>query len=145
VELDIKVIPIMSKDSLGEDEKLKRAIAFIKRDLTGYTTEDKMKLVCLRFIKKYGKSGRRKLSAVVHPDVCKDKNAQLFQVVLNSCASFDDGIGITEEIARLSKAVKSKEQRYKRPFHRSDKWQEYVARRKANGWHSRYYGDAVAV
>lgn len=145
VELDIKVIPIMSKDSLGEDEKLKRAIASIKRDLSGYTTEDKMKLVCLRFIKKYGKSGRRKLSAVVHPDVCKDKNAQLFQVVLNSCASFDDGIGITEEIARLTKAVKSKEQRYKRPFHRSDKWQEYVERRKANGWHSRYYGDAVAV
>jgi hypothetical protein len=77
--------------------------------------------------------------------VCKDKNAQLFQVVLNSCASFDDGIGITEEIARLTKAVKSKEQRYKRPFHRSDKWQEYIERRKANGWHSRYYGDAVAV
>jgi hypothetical protein len=145
VELDIKVIPIMSKDSLGEDEKLKRAIASIKRDLPGYTTENKMKLVCLRFIKKYGKSGRRKLSAVVHPDVCKDKNAGLFQVVLNSCASFDDGIGITEEIARLTKAVKSKEQRYKRPFHRSDKWQEYVERRKANGWHSRYYGDAVAV
>jgi hypothetical protein len=145
VELDIKVIPIMSKDSLGEDEKLKRAIASIKRDLSGYTTENKMKLVCLRFIKKYGKSGRRKLSAVVHPDVCKDKNAGLFQVVLNSCASFDDGIGITEEIARLTKAVKSKEQRYKRPFHRSDKWQEYVERRKANGWHSRYYGDAVAV
>jgi hypothetical protein len=34
---------------------------------------------------------------------------------------------------------------YKRPFHRSDKWKEYVERRKANGWHSRYYGDAVAV
>jgi hypothetical protein len=145
VELDIKVIPIMSKDSLGDDEKLKRAITAIKRDLSGYTTEDKMKLVCLRFIKKYGKSGRRKLSAVVHPDVCKDKNAPLFQVILNSCASFDDGIGITEEIARLTKAVKSKEQRYKRPFHRSDKWQEYIERRKANGWHSRYYGDAVAV
>ncbi|MFM5991394.1 MAG: hypothetical protein ACKPA7_30880 [Sphaerospermopsis kisseleviana] len=145
VQLDLKVIPIMSNVGLSEDEKLKRAIASIKRDLAGYQSEDKMKLVCLRFIRKYGKSGRRKLSAVVHPDVCKDKNAPLFQVILNSCASFDDGIDIIGEIARLSKAVKFKDQRYKRPFHRSDKWQEYVERRKANGWHSRYYGDAIAV
>ena len=145
VQIDLKVILIMSNTGLSEDEKLRRAIAAIKRDLSGYTSEDKMKLVCLRFIKKYGKSGRRQLSAVVHPDVCKDRNASLFQVVLNGCASFDDGVGISEEIARLTKAVKTGEQKHKRKFHHSDKWNKYVERRRANGWHSQYYGDAVAV
>ena len=143
--VDLKVIPIMRNTGLPEEEKLRRAIASIKRDLPRYTSEDKMKLVCLRFIEKYGKLGRRQLSAVVHPDMCKEKNASLFQTILNSCASFDGGIGISEEIARLTKSVKSREQKHKRPFHHSDKWNEYVERRKANGWHSQYYGDAVAV
>jgi hypothetical protein len=145
VKLDLKVIPIMSNARLSEDEKLRRAIASIKRDLPVYQSEDKMKLVCLRFIRKYGKSGRRQLSAVVHPDICKEKNASLFQVVLNSYSVFDDGIGIVEEISRLTKAVKSGEQKHKRKFHHSDKWNEYVERRRARGWHSQYYGDAVAV
>jgi hypothetical protein len=145
VQLDLKVVPIMSNSGLPEEEKLRRAIASIKRDLPGYDSEDKMKLVCLRFIKKYGKSGRRKLSAVVHPDICKVRNASLFQTILNSCSNFDDGIGVSEEIARLTKVVKSQGQRHKRSFHRSENWQGYVERRRANGWHSQYYGDAVAV
>lgn len=145
VQVDLKVVPIMKNAGLPEDEKLRRAIASIKRDLPRYTSEDKMKLICLRFIKKYGKSGRRQLSAVVHPDICKAKNASLFQVVLNSCAEFDDGIGISEEIAKRAKAVKSGDKKHKRKFHHSDKWNEYVERRRANGWHSQYYGDAVAV
>ncbi len=143
--VELKVIPILGSSGMSEDEKFRRAIASIKRDLPGYNSEDKMRLVCLRFVRKYGKSGRRKLSTVTHPDVCKDKNAAVFQRVLNSCSEFDDGVGISEEIARLSKAVRTKEQRHKRTFHRSEKWLEYVERRKTNGWHSRYYGDAVAV
>ena len=145
VQFDLKVIPTMINAGLSENDKLKRAIAAIKRDLPGYQSEDKMKLVCLRFIKKYGKSGRRQLSAVVHPDICKLKNATVFQTVLNSCSGFDDGIGIATEITKLTKAVKASEHKHKRPFHRSENWQEYVERRRAKGWHSQYYGDAVAV
>jgi hypothetical protein len=144
VQVDIKVIPTMSNTGLPEEEKLRRAIAAIKRDLPRYQSEDKMTLVCLRFLQKYGKAGRRKLSSVVHPDVCKVKNSKVFQTILNSCAEFDDGVGIQQEINKLAKAVKG-EQRYKRPFHKSQKWQEYIERRKANGWHSQYYGDAVVV
>ena len=143
VEIDSKIVPIMSKQDLPEDEKLRRAIAVIKRDLPTYQSEDKIKLVCLKFILKFGNNGKRKLSMVTHPDINKEKNASLFQIILNSCAEFNSAVEIQEELSRISKAIKSREQRYKRKFHRSQKWLEYIERRKAKGWHSQYYGDAV--
>lgn len=138
-----KTEDLIIPNNLAEQECLDRAIRRIKRDLPRYSDETKMKLVCLKFIKRYGKPGRRKLSTVVHPDVCKDKNASLFQSVLNDCSYFDNGNGIQEEIVRLTKKISQDKKPYKRKFHHSAKWQEYVERRRANGWHSQYYGDAV--
>ena len=141
-ECQLKVVPIVD-NQMSDDEKCRRAITRIKKDLHSYgVDENRMRLVCLKFIKKFGKSGRRKLSQAVHPDVCMARNANAFQIVLNTCSEYDNGVGVDLEIDRLQEEVKPKV-KHKRSFHHSDRWKEYVARRRKQGWHSAYYGSAA--
>lgn len=126
---------------LPEDERLNRAVIRIKNSLSILSQdENKAKAACLRFLNKYGKSGFKKLSMTTHPDICKSKFANRFQQILNSCYDFISSGGcVNSELLKLKNTTKN---RHKRKFHKSDKWLEYIERRKSKGWHSQYYGDA---
>lgn len=135
----IKLTPLGCE--LLPDEKLKRAVTRIKNNLSVLSQdENKAKLTCIRFLTAYGKPGFRQLSLITHPDVCKSKFAGEFQRILNSCYKLVSNGTAKEEMAKLKN---KKEKRHKRAFHKSPKWQEYVERRRAKGWHSQYYGDAI--
>lgn len=139
----IKIASITSE--ITEEERLIRAVNKIKNNIPiAMSDVDKVRIMCLRFIHKYGKLGFRKLSLEIHPDVCKSKFAGDFQKILNSCYEFSsDGNCVTSEIKNLMN--RQQPRKYKRKFHKSQKWQDYIARRRQNGWHSQYYGDASNV
>ena len=133
---------------MNHNSGLELSIKFIKSKMHSFgTDEDLIKLVCLKFITKYGKRGRRLLSLSTHPDTCRDFsdiyniyrfNAERFQRILNLCAEFED-YELASEISRLKEVIGSrKRKRSVRPFHYSVKWNAYVQRRKSEGWHQCY-------
>jgi hypothetical protein len=134
-----------------EDEKLTRAIALIVDRLARLGDDyDNAYHICLKFIKRWGRSGRRKLSLASHPDYCKAPNAHQFQVILNTCGKYDSGVSdngetIEDAIALYKARLDARPKRCKRKFHYSPKWEEYKERRKSEGWHTKLRGSASAV